>query len=125
PDAVILSSSRVDDGVEIVAAIDFDETVLSSSAAVASAQPPSQSSSPDVSSSPLDDMRQEIQTLRSMLEAQLRGHPGQGEPLHSLLLQKLIYLGVSQMTASSLVNRISPSVNQQRGWKDVLHHLSS
>ncbi|VEG90663.1 flagellar biosynthesis protein FlhF [Legionella spiritensis] len=125
PDAVILSSSRVDDGVEIVAAIDFDETVLSSSAAVASAQPPSQSSPLDSSSSPLDDMRQEIQTLRSMLEAQLRGHPGQGEPLHALLLQKLIYLGVSQMTASSLVNRISPSVNQQRGWKDVLHHLSS
>ena len=42
PDAVILSSHRVEGGVEVVAAIDFDETIISTQAAVASAEPPTQ-----------------------------------------------------------------------------------
>ena len=41
PEAVILSSHRVGDGVEIVAAIDFDETILSTQAAMAVAEPAS------------------------------------------------------------------------------------
>ncbi|OCH98627.1 hypothetical protein A8135_11120 [Legionella jamestowniensis] len=51
PDAVILSSSRVDNGVEIVAAVDFDETVLTANAAIASAEPARQIS--DKPSQPL------------------------------------------------------------------------
>lgn len=123
PDAVILSSSRVEGGVEIVAAVDFDETVLATSTAIATAEPspqPTTKSTP----SPLDDMRQEILTLRGMLEAQLRGHAGHGEPLHTVLMQKLLYLGVSQATASSLVTRINPSLNQQRAWQQVLSLFS-
>lgn len=126
PDAVILSSSRVDGGVEVVAAIDFDESVLSMHAAVASAEPPSQTIQKDsISQSPLDDMRQEIQTLRGMMEAQLRGHAGQGEPLHMIMMQKLMYLGASQLTASALVSRISPHLNQQKAWQQVLNDFSS
>lgn len=125
PDAVILSSSRVDGGVEIVAAVDFDETVLAASTAIASAEPASQATNKHIApSSPLDDMRQEIQTLRGMLEAQLRGHSGQGEPLHAVLMQKLLYLGVSQETASSLVTKINTGLNQQRAWQQVLTYFS-
>ncbi|QRN03274.1 flagellar biosynthesis protein FlhF [Legionella sp. MW5194] len=123
PDAVILSSSRVDNGVEVVAAIDYDETVLSAEAAVASAEPPPLPAIKPVES-PLDEMRQEIQTLRGMLEAQIRGHGGQGEPLHAVLMQKLLYLGVSQRTAAALVSGVSPTLNQQKGWQQVLNDFS-
>ncbi|MDI9817637.1 MULTISPECIES: flagellar biosynthesis protein FlhF [unclassified Legionella] len=124
PDAVILSSSRVDNGVEIVAAVDFDETVLTASAAIASAEPASQVVN-NQSFSPLDDMRQEIQTLRGMLESQIRGYPVTGkQPLHTLLMQKLLATGVSQATASSLVSPVNPGLNQHHAWQQVLGHFS-
>ncbi|WED43751.1 flagellar biosynthesis protein FlhF [Legionella cardiaca] len=124
PDAVILSSSRVENGVEIVAAIDFDETVLTATAAIASAEPVSQKNVAPVTS-PLDDMRQEIQTLRGMLETQMRGQVAHGkQPLHALLTQKLLDLSVSQMTAGSLVAQVNPSLNQQKAWQQVLSHFS-
>lgn len=124
PDAVILSSHRVDEGVEIVAAIDFDETILSTEAAVAVAEPATKVEK-NYSPTPLDDMRQEIQTLRGMLEAQLRGNIGSAnEPLHSVLLQKLLYLGVSPNTAFVWSRGVRSDLNQQRAWDAVLSHVS-
>ena len=124
PEAVILSSHRVDEGIEIVAAIDFDETILSTQAAVAVAEPASKVEK-HASITPLDDVRQEIQTLRGMLEAQLRGNVGaNNEPLHSILLQKLLYLGVSPNTASIWARSVRPDLNQQRAWDAVLSHIS-
>jgi flagellar biosynthesis protein FlhF len=124
PDAVILSSHNVADGVEIVAAIDFDETILSTAAAVAEATPPSKMEKHS-SLAPLDDMRQEIQTLRGMLEAQLRGSVGGSRaPLHTVLLQKLLYLGVSQTSASDWIRSVNPDLNEQRAWEAVLSRIS-
>ncbi|MFC3907981.1 flagellar biosynthesis protein FlhF [Legionella dresdenensis] len=136
PDAVILSSSKVDGGVEVVAAIDYDETVLAPKAAIASAEPAPASIAeavvantsvlpPNQVISPLDDMRQEIQTLRQMMEAQFRGQIAHSDPLHNVLIQKLLYLGVSQSTASSLVRPINPGMNQQQGWKQVIDSFAS
>lgn len=125
PDAVILSSHTIDGGVEVVAAVDFDETVLTTQAAVASAEPPSKAGVADPAPFPLEDMRQEIHTLRGMLEAQMRGPMAYGAPLHSVLIQKLMQLGISQSTASNLVNRINPELNQKTGWQQVLENLSS
>jgi flagellar biosynthesis protein FlhF len=124
PDAVILSSHHVEGGVEIVAAIDFDESVLSATTAISSpaSLPPAQST-PVLT--PLDDMRQEIQTLRGMLEAQLRGSVGGStEPLHTVLLQKLLYLGASHTTASAWVHTVSPELNQQRAWQYLMAHIA-
>lgn len=123
PDAVILSSHTVAEGVEVVAAIDFDASILSANAAVSTAEPPSQVerySTP----TPLEDMRQEIQTLRGMLEAQLRGTVGNNEPLHTVLLQKLLYLGVSHHTAAKWVRTVSPNLNQQRAWQHILDRVT-
>ncbi|KTD41622.1 flagellar biosynthesis protein FlhF [Legionella parisiensis] len=122
-DAVILSSHHVDGGVEVVAAIDFDETILSTSAAVSCAEPTSQANKYQMQT-PLDDMRQEIQTLRSMLEAQLRGNVGIHEPLHTILLQKLLYLGVSHTTAANWACSVRSDLNQQRGWEAVLNQIA-
>ncbi|KTD25934.1 hypothetical protein [Legionella maceachernii] len=107
PEAVILSSSRVKSGVEIVAAV--NETVLTTNAAIASAEPVKQAIEKETSTSPLNDMRQEILTLRGLLEAQLRGYAGPGKPLHTGLMQKLLSLGVSHTTASSLITQINPT----------------
>lgn len=123
PDAVILSSHNVAEGVEVVAAIDFDESILSANAAAAAAEPPSQVDR-YTSSTPFEDMRQEIQTLRCMLEAQLRGNVGTTEPLHTVLLQKLLYLGVSHPTAVSWTRSISPHLNQQRAWQQILDKIT-
>lgn len=123
PDAVILSSHHVEGGVEIVAAIDFDESILSTHSAVASAEPPTQAEKYP-NQTPIDDVRQEIQTLRGMLEAQLRGNVGGNEPLHTVLLQKLLYLGVSHTTAASWARSVNTDLNQQRAWQAVLSHVS-
>jgi flagellar biosynthesis protein FlhF len=123
PDAVILSSHNVDGGVEVVAAIDFDESIITTQAAVATAEPPSQSEK-NMHQTPLDDMRQEIQTLRGMLEAQLRGTVGGNEPLHTVLLQKLLYLGVSHTTAAMWARSVRPDLNQQRAWQHILAQVT-
>lgn len=123
PDAVILSSHKVENGIEIVAAIDFDETIISAEAAATVAQPAPQPRAPQALT-PIDDMRQEIQTLRGMLEAQLRGTVGGNEPLHTVLLQKLLYLGVNHPTAAKWAQSVSPDVNQQRGWQSILANVT-
>jgi flagellar biosynthesis protein FlhF len=124
PDAVILSSSEVNGGVEIVAAVDFDETILNMQAAAKEAEPPSQVER-HVTSTPLEDMRQEIQTLRELLEAQIRGSVGTtNEPLHTLLLQKLLYLGVSPTSAAVWVKKIRTDLNQQRAFEALLSYIS-
>ncbi len=123
PDAVILSSNRVEGGVEIVAAMDYDQTVLSPQAAIASAEPASKVEKYATAGAPLDDMRQEIQTLRGMLEAQLRGNVGTNSPLHTVLLQKLLYLGTSYTSATNWIKAVNPNLNEQRGWQAILAHV--
>lgn len=125
-EAVILSTTDVEGGVELVAAIDFDETILSTEAAVACAEPPSQVDKFQTQT-PFDDLRMEIQTLRGMLEAQLRGGSvggGSNEPLHTVLLQKLLYLGVSPTTAAAWTRLVRPDLNQQRAWQVILTHIT-
>lgn len=123
PDAVILSSHHVEGGVEIVAAIDFDESILTTKSAIASAEPASQAEQYSAHA-PLDDMKQEIKTLRGMLEAQLRGTVGGSEPLHTVLLQKLLYLGVSHTTAATWARSVNPDLNQQRAWQTILAQVT-
>ncbi|MBL7479032.1 flagellar biosynthesis protein FlhF [Legionella bononiensis] len=123
PDAVILSSHHVEGGVEVVAAMDYDESILTPNAAVAAAEPASQIDRYGVHT-PLDDMKQEIQTLRGMLEAQLRGNVGGGEPLHTVLLQKLLYLGVSHTTAALWARSVRSDLNEQRAWQSILAQVT-
>lgn len=59
-----------------------------------------------------------------MLEAQLRGNIGIHEPLHTVLLQKLLYLGVSNITAATWVRSVRPDSNQQRGWDSILTRMT-
>lgn len=121
PDAVILSSTKVPEGIEVVAAIDFDSSMLSAQAAIAEAEPKSQTS--PAKSSPMEEICQEIVTLRSMVEAQLRVGGGTGAPLHSLLMQKLLFSGVSPVTAGKLLQNVQASWNKSKAWEKILSNF--
>src|SRR5256885_13158332 len=73
-DAVILSSRRTDEGVEVTAAVDFDATSLTSSPPLMDSlapSPPTQSASRPQPPAAADAMGNELKTLRRMLETQL------------------------------------------------------
>lgn len=120
-DAVILSSSQVEGGVEVVAAIDFDETVITTKTATAMAMPEAPPPKPPTS---IENMVQEIQTLRGMLEAQLRGVVGREAPLHTVLMQKMVHLGMSYPLAAQFAQKVNPQLNQERAWQEVLDLVS-
>lgn len=122
PDAVILSSHGVEEGVEVVAAVDYDESVVNVKEVINTSS--SRSSAPIQDSgevtSPLNEMRQEIQTLRSMIETQLTLKNPSDVPLHRILLEQLSRLGFSQSMAQKLVQPIRPELNQSQAWQQVL-----
>ncbi|MCC5792960.1 MAG: flagellar biosynthesis protein FlhF [Legionellaceae bacterium] len=122
PDAVILSSAKVEGGIEVVAAIDFDESMLSSDIACAEAQPPRPVSAQN-SHSPMDEMRQEISTLRSMLETQMRGFGMESAPLLAVLTQQLMVAGTSYVSAQALTKDIDPTLSKDAAWQQVLAGL--
>src|SRR6185503_17596131 len=79
-EAVILSSRRTAEGVEVTAAVDFDAGSLEAAAAAAAATPSPEPATATPMPPPLfdsqsdvqsDAMGKELQTLRRMLETQL------------------------------------------------------
>ena len=151
PDAVILSSHEVTDGIEIVAAIDFDENLLndhlseeSSSTAAHEAQGHDSSNKenfsalsiqqvtgeqpaarPQPAAISLDDMRQEILTLRSMLETQFKTVANGREPLHKVLAERLQAMGCNEHFANHLAQGINPALNQKQGFEMALQQFKS
>lgn len=119
PDALILSSQNTEGGVEVVAAIDFDETIVSAEAALELAKPPS-CAEKSVRHSPFEEMKQELETLRGMLETHLRGAIGGGDPLQAVMLQKLLYLGASPHSAMTWSRTVTPGLSQHRAWQNLL-----
>jgi flagellar biosynthesis protein FlhF len=123
PDAVILSNRRVEGGVEIVAAVDYDETMLADhrvsaarAATAAAVMPPASRSKIDRSTTPsgaapqmpavpaapdpvMAEMRAELNRLRRMMEHQLSGLAWgafvHGEPSRVELAQRLMKLGLT------------------------------
>jgi flagellar biosynthesis protein FlhF len=157
PDAVILSNQKVSGGVEIVAAVDYDESIMGSFATqepyhhqreaepeaiqenetitsqadqlsedvvdISSARIAEQNSQPEQTKAPeapvlewsqeptLVSMRQELNSLRGLLENQLSGFAwgdmSRRQPLRAKLLQKLLELGLSTSLARKLADQSS------------------
>lgn len=131
PDAVILSNRRMDGGVEIIAAIDYDEAAFLqlSETTIQNEQAPTRPVTPLLPSSAqgvggrtrfpsiawMEDpvmaaVRQELQSVRTLLEDQLsqltwqehlRRHPN-----HMIALRELKSMGVTAETARSLIERL-------------------
>lgn len=164
PDAVILSNRRVDGGVEVVAAVDYDESLIQKMAeqepvrrearrpepAAVDTRPapprpvsepkPSARKSPRPSaarSTPrvewtqeptLVAMREEIKTLRGILESQLTGlawgETTRRHPLRANLLERMMRLGLSPTLSHKLVEQVAFENDAEHNWRQALGLLA-
>lgn len=152
PDAVILSNRRVSGGVEIIAAVDYDESLLDQAAARAPAPPAAEGAPEDAvagaaalpaepvveapapaatniwSQEPtLVEMQRELRFLRDLLEDQLSslawGELARRQPLRARLLKRLGDLGLDSELAQSLAQEIKPEQDFAHAWRAALEHL--
>jgi flagellar biosynthesis protein FlhF len=124
-EAVILSSRRIDDGVEVVAAVDYDETLMPRASvarspaidplpahAPAPAPAPARLRDPDLPLAAADPqlagMRRELQSLRFLLESELASltwhDQRRREPLQTRILEELLALDIAPDVARQLAS---------------------
>lgn len=138
-DAVILTSRRTAQGVEVTAAVDFDAARLETATAV---QPPGERrqvapgsletatapavSAPDQKSS--DAMGDELKTLRRLLETQLSqlvwNERTRRAPVLGELLRELAEIGVAQDLADHLVGQLDERVDLTQARRFAIAGLS-
>ena len=153
PDALILSNRRVADGVEIIAAVDYEEALQDASAlpgehAGAPARQVDGTDDHDVlpvqarETSAVDSsvierdssheielqkMQQEIRSLRSMLEAPLSrlawAEMGRRQPYRAALLKRMTLLGLHPVIANQLADQVAEISDEEQSWKQALSLL--
>jgi flagellar biosynthesis protein FlhF len=133
PDAVILSNRAVDGGVEIVAAVDYDN-LLSDIGANQATGPSVAETKPAATArtTPEEDavarMGRELTSLRGMLEHQLSGlawgELGRKHPQRMLLVRRLRELGLSAALAQKIGNEIPEQADMERVWRQALALLA-
>jgi flagellar biosynthesis protein FlhF len=126
PDAVILSSRRIANGVEVVAAVDYDVEIEASVAASEPARPEARiptaadyaalaqrfqgGQDPQTISDLPADANEELRTLRRMLETQLAtlawNDLSRRAPIQTELLRQLTALGLAHDLAGELVSQL-------------------
>ncbi len=126
-EAVILSSRRTAQGVEITAAVDFDAGSLEAAEplAIPGAAPGPQPARSEV---PAAAMGKELQTLRRMLETQLAqlawSDRTRRAPVHTELLRELAEIGIAQDIADHLVGQLDERVDLTQGRRFAIAGLS-
>jgi flagellar biosynthesis protein FlhF len=146
PDAVILSNTRVDGGVEIVAATDYDETQFRRQTAVTRQvveEPkieidPTQPTAPAYvppqqniwSQEPtLVQMRKEIASLRDMLQNQLSDltwkDMARQSPIQMQVLQRHMRMGTDVELAKQLVQASQGIDDLETAWRQSLGKLAA
>jgi flagellar biosynthesis protein FlhF len=155
PDAVILSSRKVEGGIEIVSAMDYDQSLIEGG--LSSRDEPRKSSrapqydepepapeadwdetpvaktaSPQIewSQEPaLLEMRQELNTLRDLMQHQTEQLVGkqfaQREPVRHHILKRLRRYGVSSRVASSIAKGLRNTQNTEEAWRNALYELAN
>ena len=120
-EAVLLSSRRSPQGVEITAAVDFDASRLES-AAVPSVPPPA------TAETAAQDMGSELKSLRRILETQLAqlawNERARRHPVHAELLRELTEIGIGQDLADHLIGQLPAEVDLARGRRLALGGLA-
>ncbi len=147
-DAVILSNRRVNGGVEIVSAIDYDESMLAESETVSSnvasgvasvkgqqsnhkepttLQDNHQQNRPQVvwSQEPaLVEMRSELQNMRGLLESQLASlahkERQSDHPYHYELQRRLVRLGLGTTLVARLLKELPNDGHVEESWRRLL-----
>jgi flagellar biosynthesis protein FlhF len=139
PDAVILSNKSIDGGVELMAAIDFDQASISESEERTPARPQADSriASPAREPRPkavapehdsLEDMRREMRELRRLMESEFGElnwrELGQRQPGTRELLRRLMALGLQADLARGLSERVGEMEDADLGWRKALYLLA-
>ncbi len=146
-DAVILSNRRVNGGVEIVSALDYDESMLTQTpeltvAKTAATQPPrsdrtrpapvalqdkNEHKKPQIvwSQEPaLVEMRSEIQNMRGLLETQLANLTYKDQetqhPCHYELQRRLARLGFGATLTAKLLKALPEDGHVEESWRRLL-----
>ncbi len=149
PDALILSTRRVANGVEIIAAVDYEDDLDAGSipagerieaagtrasapaeAAGAPVQPLSQPVEPVPAAAPdpsIQEMRQEIRSLRSMLEVPLARlaweDMGRRQPQRAALVKRLGALDLHPVIVNHVVDQVPECTNPEQDWQQALDTL--
>ena len=147
PDALILSNRKVAEGVEIIAAVDYEDELLSSHPAPAESTPPGDEVTKEVVPAVVDDrmqvtaeedaedpenpslegMHQEIRALRSMLEVPLSrlvwSEMERRQPCRAALLGRMSELGLHPMIANRIADRLADSQDDEQCWEQSLSIL--
>jgi flagellar biosynthesis protein FlhF len=143
PDAVILSTRKVADGVEVVAAVDYDESAPAP--AVAPVQrtgvPPGSGSEgpaaagalnpardrPGTEDATLAGLRAEVEGIRVLLERQLSGLAwgdlGRRNPQRASVLRSLAELEIHPRLARAIVAQLPAAGSLDETWRAALHLL--
>jgi flagellar biosynthesis protein FlhF len=112
PDAVILSSRRTAQGVEVTAAMDFDAENVQSSAPAA--PPVAPAPSPETPRA-AEAMSEELKTLRRMLETQLAqlawNDLARRAPVHTEMLRELTEIGIGHELAAEVMMNVPSGVD--------------
>jgi flagellar biosynthesis protein FlhF len=137
-DAVILSNRRVNGGIEIISAIDYDENALRREVQQEAVREPQPQEAPAVSQHKpeiiwsqeptLLEMRGEIKTLRGLLENQLAGLTQQEQqlrnPFHYELKQRLARLGLGSTLANELLDSLPIDGGEEELWRRLLGKIA-
>jgi flagellar biosynthesis protein FlhF len=139
PDAVILSNKSIDGGVELMAAIDFDQARIAESEERPPARPRADSRSASPAREPrqkaappehdsLEDMRREMRELRRLMESEFGElnwrELGQRQPGTRELLRRLMALGLQADLARGLSERVGEMEDADLAWRKALHLLA-
>ena len=148
PDAVILSNRNVPGGVEIIAALDYEDALSNASLGnpgamadnpVAAADersiqrqaaPGDSQVMPNIAAqeSALGKIRNELKGLRNIMEAPMMqfawGEMDRVQPLYANLLKQLMMLGLGASLSEQLAKRVAAEGLDQKSWLKSLKLLS-
>jgi flagellar biosynthesis protein FlhF len=152
PDAVILSTRKVEGGIEIVSAMDYDQSLIEGGMSDHSAareqrsrhvetqeepqvswsdMPAEEPATPSIewSQDPaLLQMRQELNTLRELMQHQTEQLVGrqfaQRDPIRLNMIKRLRRYGISARMASSIAKRLRNTRNTDEAWRNALYELA-
>jgi flagellar biosynthesis protein FlhF len=142
-DSVILSNRRINNGIEIIAAIDYDESLFgemsspkaSEAEAAPAAEPeplaevPAPGPTVEWAQDPaLVEMQTEIKKLRGILENQLShlawADLARNQPLQAGLLQRFDQMGLSADIGQQIAGHVPQSDDLDQAWRQALALLA-
>lgn len=124
-DAVILSSHQTDEGVEIVAAMDYDLEAEQTYPTPPAVLP--ESTAIKAEHEAVHDLRQEMKSMRFLLESQLSqlawNDRTRRTPLQAQAMRNLSGLGLSPNLVSRIVGEIGDIIDYKAAWQLPLRQL--